>query len=122
MEVAPTGDALLGVLSALANPQRLRILAALSEERKYVSLLSRELGISRPLTHLHLKRLEAFGLVAGSLELSDDGKAKKWFRAAPFALKLTPEAIAELVPTLSDDRSAGSAAERENDGSERNKT
>ncbi|MFD0773155.1 ArsR/SmtB family transcription factor [Streptomonospora algeriensis] len=111
MEVAPTGDALLGVLTALANPQRLRILAALSEERKYVSLLSRELGMSRPLTHLHLKRLEAIGLVTGSLELSDDGKAKKWFRATPFAITLSPETIAELVRTLTDERSAGPPAE-----------
>jgi Bacterial regulatory protein, arsR family len=44
------GDQLLAMLAALANPHRLRIIAALaSGGRNYVSQLARELGISRPL-------------------------------------------------------------------------
>ena len=58
-----TGDQLLQMLSALANPHRLRILAALSARQAYVSELARELGISRPLLHMHLQTLQKAGLV-----------------------------------------------------------
>jgi DNA-binding transcriptional ArsR family regulator len=96
-----SGDELLRALSALANPHRLKILAALSGGRNYVSQLARELGISRPLLHMHLQRLEAAGLVKGTLELSEDGKAMKYFEVVPFALPLTPELVAELAKSLS---------------------
>ena len=86
----PTGDELVGVLSAMANPIRLRILATLAGGRDYVSHLAREIGVSRPLLHMHLQRLEAVGLVVGSLELSEDGKAMKYFEVADFVLHLTP--------------------------------
>ncbi|MBE0411030.1 MAG: winged helix-turn-helix transcriptional regulator [Anaerolineales bacterium] len=100
-----TGDELLLALSALANPHRLRILASLSEGRNYVSQLAREIGISRPLLHMHLKRLEAAGLITGSLELSEDGKAMKYFEVVPFVLHLSPEIIARLAGSLSDEDS-----------------
>lgn len=98
------GDDLLKVLSALANPHRLRILSALAGGRNYVSQLAREIGMSRPLLHMHLQRLEAAGLVSGTLELSEDGKAMKYFEVAPFALRLTPETIAEAARTLTGER------------------
>jgi ArsR family transcriptional regulator len=79
----------------------LRIVAALTPGRNYVSQLARELGMGRPLLHMHLQRLEAAGLVEGQLELSDDGKAMKYFTVTPFALELSPEAIAEAVRSLS---------------------
>lgn len=101
---ALSGDDLLRALSALANPHRLRILAALTDGRNYVSQLAREIGVSRPLLHMHLQRLEAAGLVVGTLELSDDGKAMKYFEVTPFALRLTPETIAEAARTLSGER------------------
>ncbi|HLZ82398.1 MAG TPA: winged helix-turn-helix domain-containing protein [Caulobacteraceae bacterium] len=95
------GDQLLAMLAALASPHRLRIIAALaSGGRNYVSRLAREIGISRPLLHLHLQRLEEAGLVAGRLELSADGKALNYFEVVPFALELTPAAIAEAAKTL----------------------
>lgn len=95
-----SGDDLLRVLAALANPHRLQIVAALAQGRNYVSQLARELGISRPLLHMHLQRLEAAGLVTGVLELSEDGKAMKYFEVTPFALTLMPERIAEAARTL----------------------
>ena len=56
--MAISADQLLAVLAALASPQRLRIVAALkSNGRNYVSQLAREVGISRPLLHLHLQKL-----------------------------------------------------------------
>jgi DNA-binding transcriptional ArsR family regulator len=97
----PTGDELLAMFAALANPQRMRILASLAGGRNYVSQLARELELSRPLLHLHLQKLEAAGLVIGHLELSEDGKAMKYFDLVPFALELTPERLAEAVRTLS---------------------
>jgi predicted transcriptional regulator len=98
---APPGDQLLTLLAALANPQRLRIIAALhANGRNYVSQLAREIGISRPLLHLHLQRLEEAGLVSSRLELSHDGKALNYFEVAGFALQLTPAAIAAAVTTL----------------------
>jgi DNA-binding transcriptional ArsR family regulator len=95
------GDRLLAMLAALANPHRLRIIAALaSGGRNYVSQLARELGISRPLLHLHLQKLEDAGLVASQLELSQDGKALNFFEVRSFDFELTPAAIAEAAKSL----------------------
>lgn len=99
-----TGDALLQTLSTLANPHRLRVVAALAEERNYVSRLARDLGISRALLQVHLRKLEAAGLVSASVEVSPDGKAMKFYEVAPFALDLTPETIRIAARTLSTDR------------------
>ena len=95
------GDRLLLALAALANPHRLRIVGALSSGgRKYISQLAREIGISRPLLHLHLQKLEEAGLVRSQLELSRDGKALNYFEVDEFVLELTPAAIAEAVKSL----------------------
>lgn len=92
---------MLATLAALDNPHRLRIIAALqSGGRNYVSQLARELGISRPLLHLHLQKLEGAGLVTSQMELSPDGKALNYFDTANFSLALTPDAIAEAVKSL----------------------
>ncbi|HEY1146974.1 MAG TPA: winged helix-turn-helix domain-containing protein [Pseudoduganella sp.] len=96
------GDLLLAQLAALANPHRLRIIASLANGgRNYVSQLARELGISRPLLHLHLQKLEEAGLVTSRLELSQDGKALNYFEVGPFGLELTPSTIAAAAQTLS---------------------
>jgi len=95
------GDRLLLILAALASPHRLRILAALkSDGRNYVSQLAREVGMSRPLLHLHLQKLEEAGLVSSRLELSQDGKALNYFEVAEFALQLTPATIADAAKSL----------------------
>ena len=95
------GDLLLAKLAALANPHRLRIVAALaSDGRNYVSQLARELGISRPLLHLHLQKLQEAGLVTSQLELSHDGKALNYFQVNSFELALTPVSIAEAAKSL----------------------
>jgi DNA-binding transcriptional ArsR family regulator len=96
----PTGDHLVEMLAALANPLRLRIVAKLAGGRDYVSHLARDIGVSRPLLHLHLQRLEAAGLIAGSLELSEDGKAMKYYEVTDFDLHLNASALAEAAETL----------------------
>ena len=95
------GDRLLAMLAALANPHRLRIVAALATGgRNYVSQLARELGISRPLLHLHLQRLEEAGLVTSKLELSKDGKALNYFEVRNFDFELTRATIAQAAKSL----------------------
>ena len=96
----PTGDELVEMLAALANPIRLRIVAKLTDGRDYVSHLAREIGVSRPLLHMHLQRLEAAGLIIGRLELSEDGKAMKFYEVAGFSLHLDAPALAEAAQSL----------------------
>ncbi len=99
--MAVNGDQLLAVLAALASPHRLRIIAALSAGgRNYVSQLAREVGISRPLLHLHLQKLEEAGLVTSKLELSGDGKALNYFEVTNFDFELSPPAIVKAAKTL----------------------
>ena len=95
------GDRLLAALAALANPHRLRIIAALRKNgRNYISQLAREIGISRPLLHLHLHRLEDAALVTSKLELSQDGKALNYFEVTEFIFHLTPATVADAATTL----------------------
>ncbi len=90
------------MLAALANPHRLRIIAALQTGgRNYISQLARELGISRPLLHLHLQKLLDAGLVSSQLELSTDGKALNYFETTGFLFELSPAAIAHAAKSLS---------------------
>jgi predicted transcriptional regulator len=98
-----TGDQLLLMLNALANPHRLRILAALSERQSYVSELARELGIGRPLLHMHLQTLERAGLVVGRHEISGDGKALRFYEVADFDEHLTPARVTAATKTLAAD-------------------
>jgi predicted transcriptional regulator len=95
-----TGDALLQVLATLGNPHRLRVVAALAQERNYVSRLARDLGISRALLQVHLRKLEAAGLVSATIEVSEDGKAMKYYEVTPFALHLTPETVMVAARSL----------------------
>ena len=89
------------MLAALANPHRLRIIAALtSGGRTWISQLARDIGISRPLLHLHLQKLQDAGLVSGRLELSGDGKALNFFEVNAFCIELTPLAIAQAAISL----------------------
>jgi predicted transcriptional regulator len=100
-DISATGDELLAMLAALANPHRLRIIALLtSGGRNYVSQLAREIGISRPLLHLHLQKLEEAGLVTSRLELSRDGKALNYFEVKDFGFELTPAAITRAADSL----------------------
>lgn len=93
---------MLTVLGALANMQRLRIIASLqSAGRNYVSQLARDIGLSRPLLHLHLQKLQQAGLVRSRLELSADGKALNYFEVTEFLYELSPAAIADAATSLS---------------------
>lgn len=93
-------DELLTTIEALNNAHRLRILAALHGGREYVSELARRLGISRPLLYMHLGKLEEAGLVGSTMEVSEDGKAMKYYHVEEFELRLNAAAIAEATGGL----------------------
>ena len=90
-------DELSARLTAIASPQRMRIIALLTGERLHVSELARRVGMSRALLYMHLAKLEEAGFVAGHLELSEDGKALKFFEAVSFEISITPSVIVTAV-------------------------
>ncbi len=92
-----TSEELLAALTAIGHPLRLRIIAELAGGRVHVSELARRLGMSRPLLYMHLDRLEKAALVTGSLELSPDGKAMKYFELAPFDVRVTADTIVRAL-------------------------
>jgi ArsR family transcriptional regulator len=100
MAPEPTGDELVELLAALAHPIRLRIVATLAGGRDYVSHLARVIGISRPLLHMHLAKLEAAGVVTGTHEISQDGKAMRYVELADLDLHLTPAVIVAAADSL----------------------
>jgi hypothetical protein len=69
-----TGDALLRVLATLASPHRMRVVAALAEERNYVSRLrSQERASLGPDPRLLLKEEPLRGAVPGFLLSAEAG-------------------------------------------------
>ena len=79
----------------------MRLVAALhGSGRNYVSQLARELGMSRPLLHLHLQKLEDAGIVTSHLELADSGKAHNYFEVVDLHIELTPATIATAAKSL----------------------
>lgn len=85
------------LFDALSHPMRIKIMGILEEERQYVSELARIINISRPLLYMHLKKLETAGLVTGHHEISDSGKAIKYFERNHFDIHLTPKLLLELA-------------------------
>ena len=112
-----TSDELLATLTAIAHPLRLRIIAELAGGRVHVSELARRLDMSRPLLYMHLDRLEKAGLVSGQLELSDDGKAMKYFELVPFEVRVTAEVVIRAL--IGDDTDGNGAQALETEESEK---
>jgi DNA-binding transcriptional ArsR family regulator len=84
----------------------MRVIAELAHGRLHVSELARRLGMSRPLLYMHLDRLEKAGLVDGHLELSDDGKAMKYYELLPFELRVTVETVISALAADHDNQEA----------------
>ncbi|PHQ69198.1 MAG: transcriptional regulator [Sneathiella sp.] len=96
-----TGDDLVTNLAALAHPLRIRALALLHKNGAvHVSELARMVGISRPLLILHVRKLEAAGLIKSKMKLSDDGKAMNMLSVTPFSLEVNPKMLAEVASSL----------------------
>lgn len=94
------GDELLALFEALSNPHRLRIISILTGGRQYVSQLAREAEMSRPLLYMHLQKLEKAGVVKTEMQVSEDGKAMKYYELEPFDFHITQEIIREAAKTL----------------------
>ncbi|OZU87416.1 transcriptional regulator [Virgibacillus indicus] len=95
-----TGDKLLALFEALANPHRLKIISILAGDRKYVSQLAREAEMSRPLLYMHLQKMEKAGIVNNEMEVSADGKAMKYYEMVDFDFHINQDLIMEAVKTL----------------------
>jgi predicted transcriptional regulator len=95
-----SGEQFLEVIAALANPHRVRVVVALARGRSYVSELARTLGISRPLLQVHLRKLQAAGLVTSHLELSEEGRAMHYFELAEFHYELSPASVVAAASGL----------------------
>ncbi len=93
-------DDLLKVFDALSHPLRIKILGILFKKRQYVSELARTVNISRPLLYMHIRKLEAANLISGNYELSEDGKAMKYYEIRQFDLRLTPELLYEFSKSI----------------------
>lgn len=96
---------LVKTLKALSNPTRLKIIASLTNEPKHAYALAKELGLSYPLTHLHLKGLRKINLVKQiRQELRAEGlPTKKIYAPAEFELILTPEKIRDVFKGKKED-------------------
>lgn len=84
------------IFDALSHPVRIKIIGILTEGRQYVSELARLVNISRPLLYMHLKKLEAARLVTSAMELSESGKAMKYYALEDFELQITKELLNQL--------------------------
>ena len=92
-------EKLVEKLKALANPLRLRIIASLAKEPKNVYRVSKELGLSYPLTHLHVKRLKKLGFLEETkrIEQAEGMPSQKFYAPTEFIITVTPEIISKIV-------------------------
>lgn len=90
-------EQLSSTLQAIASPQRIQILTALSGGRLHISEVARRVGMSRPLLYMHAAKLEAAGFVTSNLELSDEGTALRYLSLQPFCLTIDLALLIEAV-------------------------
>ncbi|MCX4377803.1 MAG: winged helix-turn-helix domain-containing protein [Lachnospiraceae bacterium] len=90
----------ISVFDALSHPVRIKIIGILAEGRQYVSELARLVNISRPLLYMHLKKLETARLVTSAMEISESGKAMKYYALEDFELQITKELLNELSQNI----------------------
>ena len=90
----------ISVFDALSHPVRIKIIGILAEGRQYVSELARLVNISRPLLYMHLKKLEIARLVTSTMEISESGKAMKYYALEDFELQVTKELLRGLSQNI----------------------
>ena len=72
-------------LDALGHPLRLRILSVLASKEMYLSEIAHNVGVSRALAKVHLKKLERAGLVKSRVELVEgEAKALRYYKLQEF--------------------------------------
>ena len=90
----------INIFDALSHPVRIKIIGILAEGRQYVSELARLVNISRPLLYMHLKKLETARLVTSAMEISESGKAMKYYALEDFNLQITKELLRGLAQNI----------------------
>jgi ArsR family transcriptional regulator len=97
----PTDDGLqtlVKTMKALANPIRLRIIALLEREPKHAYALAKELGVSYPLAHLHMKGLKKMGLIEEIEQEEREGRPSvKTYAPTDFEIVLSSKMIHDTV-------------------------
>jgi len=91
-------EKLAEVLQVLANPIRLKILSLIAVKPRHAYELSKILGLSYPLTHLHVSLLERAGLIKG--EVVPGPRPKKVYSLTDFEVVITPALLRKLGERL----------------------
>jgi predicted transcriptional regulator len=87
-------EELVEKLSALGHIYRLKILTVLTDQEKYLSEIAKEVGISRALANVHLKKLREAGLVKTRvLLLEDKARALRYYELNDFHIEISPEEL-----------------------------
>lgn len=90
-------EKLAGELDALSHPLRLKIVALLAGGEMYLSEIANNLGVSRALTKIHLKKLEKAGLARSKVVLVEgEARALRYYNVQDFDIHLTPRLLAEM--------------------------
>ncbi len=90
-------EVFISLMKALGNRTRLYMLYLLSREPMSIYELSKRLGLSYPLTFLHLKQLKKAGLIKEVAEMEKHGPLPtKLYSATEFSLKIDKELIRGL--------------------------
>jgi predicted transcriptional regulator len=85
-------------LSALGHPTRIRILMELTKGENYLSEVAKNVGISRALAKVHLKKLRASGLVESRiLTLEEEARALRFYKILDFSFNISTESLAREV-------------------------
>jgi DNA-binding transcriptional ArsR family regulator len=85
-------------LSALGHPTRLRILMELTKGENYLSEIAKNVGISRALAKVHLKKLRKTGLVQSQiLTLEEEARALRFYKILDFSFNISTESLSEEV-------------------------
>ena len=82
-------------LEALGHPLRLSIIRVLAaSEEMYLSQIAEQLGVSRALVKVHIKKLVKAGLVETRLVLDKErGKALRYYKLRRFKIEVSPEKL-----------------------------
>jgi len=81
-------------LKALGHISRLQILSSLTEGEKYLSSIAKDVGISRALAKVHLKKLREAGLVETRVvTLEDKARALRYYKLKEFHIEISPDEL-----------------------------
>ncbi|AKG38819.1 hypothetical protein MA03_05415 [Infirmifilum uzonense] len=91
-------EELAEVLQVLANPIRLKMLSLIAVKPRHAYELSKLLGLSYPLTHLHVSLLERTGFIKG--EIVPGPRPKKVYSLTEFKIVVSPDLLKRMGEKL----------------------